>query len=117
RDAGAARRRLRRRGCRARSRRPALSRRVRPEGGMSAAITVDVDGLAGLECRPGGPWDGRLTARSEHEFVWRGLERVLEVLARFQARATFYVPGVTLEENPSALREVVAAGHDVEDRK
>jgi peptidoglycan/xylan/chitin deacetylase (PgdA/CDA1 family) len=80
---------------------------------MSASITVDVDGVAGLACRPGGPWEGRLSSRSEHEYVWRGLERVLEVLARYDARATFYVPGVTVAENPAALRDVLAAGHEI----
>jgi peptidoglycan-N-acetylglucosamine deacetylase len=80
---------------------------------MSAAVTVDVDGLAGLACRPGGPWDGRLTARSEHEFVWRGLERILGVLARHDALATFYVPGTTALERPEVFRELVAAGHEI----
>ena len=80
---------------------------------MSVAITVDVDGLAGLACRPGGPWDGRLTSRSEHEFVWRGLERVAAVLACHDAKATFYVPGATIDENPSAFAELLAAGHEV----
>jgi peptidoglycan-N-acetylglucosamine deacetylase len=80
---------------------------------VSAAVTVDVDGLAGLACRPGGPWDGRLTARSEHEYVWRALERVVSVLDRFRARATFYVPGATIDENPAACAELLAAGHEV----
>jgi peptidoglycan-N-acetylglucosamine deacetylase len=80
---------------------------------VTASITVDVDGPAGLACRPGGPWEGRLTSRSEHEFVWRGLERVVSVLERHAARATFYVPGVTAEQNPGAIRELVAAGHEI----
>jgi peptidoglycan-N-acetylglucosamine deacetylase len=80
---------------------------------MSISVTVDVDGLAGLACRPGGPWEGRLTSRSEHEFVWRGLERVLGVLERRAVRATFYVPGVTVEEDPGVFREIVAAGHEI----
>jgi peptidoglycan-N-acetylglucosamine deacetylase len=79
----------------------------------SVSVTVDVDGPAGMACRPGGPWEGRLTARSEHEFVWRGLERVLAVLDRFGARATFYVPGVTVEEDPGVFRDVLAAGHEI----
>ena len=78
---------------------------------MSVSVTVDVDGLAGLACRPGGPFG--LTTRSEHEFVWRGLQRVVEVLDRHGARATFYVPGVTLLENPSVFAELVAAGHEL----
>jgi peptidoglycan/xylan/chitin deacetylase (PgdA/CDA1 family) len=80
---------------------------------VTASVTVDVDGVAGLACRPGGPWAGRLTSRSEHEYVWRGLERVLAVLARHDARATFYVPGATVAENPGPLREVLAAGHEI----
>jgi peptidoglycan/xylan/chitin deacetylase (PgdA/CDA1 family) len=54
-----------------------------------------------------------LTSRSEHEFVWRGLERVVAVLERYGARATFYVPGVTLLENPCVFAELVAAGHEL----
>jgi len=80
---------------------------------MSVSVTVDVDGLAGLACRPGGPWEGRLTARSEHEYVWRGLERVVAVLDRHGARATFYVPGATLLENPGVFAELLAAGHEI----
>jgi peptidoglycan-N-acetylglucosamine deacetylase len=80
---------------------------------VTASVTVDVDGLAGLACRPGGPWDGRLTSRSEHEFVWRGLERLVGVFERFAARATFYVPGVTIEQDPGVFRELVAAGHEL----
>ena len=80
---------------------------------MSVSVSVDVDGLAGLACRPGGPWERRLTSRSEHEFVWRGLERVLAVLERHDARATFYVPGVTVEQDPGVFVELLAAGHEI----
>jgi peptidoglycan-N-acetylglucosamine deacetylase len=80
---------------------------------VTVSVTVDVDGVAGLACRPGGPWEGRLTSRSEHEFVWRGLERVLGVLDRFGARATFYVPGATVLEDPGVFRELTAAGHEI----
>jgi peptidoglycan/xylan/chitin deacetylase (PgdA/CDA1 family) len=80
---------------------------------VTVSLTVDVDGLAGLACRPGGPWDRRLSSRSEHEFVWNGLARVLAVLERFGARATFYVPGVTVEQEPGVFREIVAAGHEI----
>jgi peptidoglycan/xylan/chitin deacetylase (PgdA/CDA1 family) len=76
-------------------------------------VTVDVDGPAGLACRAGGPWDGRLTARSEHDFVWRGLERVVEVLGQYGALATFYVPGITVEHDPGVFRELIDAGHEI----
>ena len=80
---------------------------------MTASVTVDVDGVAGLACRPGGPWQGRLTTRSEYEYVWRGLERVVSALDRYGAPATFYVPGATAAENPGALRELLCAGHEI----
>jgi peptidoglycan-N-acetylglucosamine deacetylase len=80
---------------------------------VTASITVDVDGRAGLACRPGGLWERRLTSQSEHDFVWRGLERVVAVLDRFGARATFYVPGVTVEEDPGVFRELLAGGHEL----
>jgi peptidoglycan-N-acetylglucosamine deacetylase len=80
---------------------------------VSAALTFDVDGLAGLACRPGGPWAGRLTPRSEHEYVWAGLRRVVGVLDRYHAHATFYVPGATIDEDPAVFAELLAAGHDV----
>jgi peptidoglycan/xylan/chitin deacetylase (PgdA/CDA1 family) len=80
---------------------------------VSVSVSVDVDGSAGLACRPGGPWEQRLTARSEHEFVWRGLERVLAVLDAHRTRATFYVPGTTAQQNPPVFRELLAAGHEI----
>lgn len=78
---------------------------------MSLAITIDVDGEAGL---PGGGrgYEQRLSSRSEREYgLRRGLDRLLALLA--DAPATFYVPGVTAQAHPGAVRELVAAGHEV----
>jgi peptidoglycan/xylan/chitin deacetylase (PgdA/CDA1 family) len=72
---------------------------------VALAVTVDVDGEAGLA---GG---GSLSARSERLYgVGRGLERVLAVL---DVRATFYVPGETAERHPDAIRSIAAQGHEV----
>jgi peptidoglycan/xylan/chitin deacetylase (PgdA/CDA1 family) len=69
------------------------------------AVTVDVDGEAGL---PGG---GSLSARSERLYgIGRGLERVLAAL---DAPATFYVPGVTAERHPDAILAIAAQGHEI----
>jgi peptidoglycan/xylan/chitin deacetylase (PgdA/CDA1 family) len=69
------------------------------------AVTVDVDGEAGLG-------DGfSLSARSERTYgVTRGLERVLAAL---DVPATFYVPGVTAERHPDAIRAIAAHGHEL----
>ncbi len=81
--------------------------------GAALAVTVDVDGEAGL---PGGgsDFEHRLSPRSERIYgVGRGLERVLDALADFGVAATFYVPGVTAGRNPDAVRSIVDRGHEI----
>jgi peptidoglycan/xylan/chitin deacetylase (PgdA/CDA1 family) len=82
---------------------------------FGVSLTFDVDGEAGLAGRPvPGGWDDRLTGRSEARFgVERGLSRVLDVLARHGAVATFYVPGAVARDVPDAIRAIAAAGHEV----
>ncbi len=79
---------------------------------MSAAlaITVDVDGEAGL----GDGFAQRLSSRSERAYgLVRGLPRVLEALAESGARATFYVPGVTALAWPDEVRSILSRGHEI----
>ena len=74
------------------------------------AITVDVDGEAGL----GEGFALRLSSRSERAYgLVRGLPRVLSVLEEFDAAATFYVPGVTALAWPDEVRELVARGYEI----
>ena len=69
------------------------------------AVTVDVDGEAGLGA------EGSLSARSERLYgVGRGLERVLAAL---DVSATFYIPGITAQQHPDAVRSIVARGHEI----
>ena len=42
-----------------------------------------------------------------------GLPRLLRILARHGARATFFVPGFTAEAHPEAVRGIVDAGHEI----
>jgi peptidoglycan/xylan/chitin deacetylase (PgdA/CDA1 family) len=75
------------------------------------SITVDVDGAAGLPSGGAG-FEHRLSRWSERTYgVDVGLARLLGVLAEFQARATFYVPGVTAERHPDEIRALAA--HEV----
>lgn len=74
------------------------------------AITVDVDGEAGL---PDGGRESahRLSSRSEREYgLLRGLPRILSIL---DVPATFYVPGVTAGRHPDAIRSILDAGHEL----
>src|SRR6185437_872362 len=43
----------------------------------------------------------------------RGVPRFLEIFARHQIPATFFVPGYDAEVNPEAIKSIVAAGHEV----
>jgi peptidoglycan/xylan/chitin deacetylase (PgdA/CDA1 family) len=80
---------------------------------VAVALTFDVDGEA--------PWLGegqeyarRLTALSQGRFgPERGLYRVLALLAEHDIRATFYVPGHTVDHHPEAMQAIAAGGHEV----
>jgi peptidoglycan-N-acetylglucosamine deacetylase len=77
------------------------------------AITVDVDGEAGLP-DGGHGYEHRLSSRSERTYgLLRGLPRILAVLAEFDAPATFYVPGVTAQRHADAVHAVASAGHEI----
>jgi peptidoglycan/xylan/chitin deacetylase (PgdA/CDA1 family) len=80
---------------------------------VTVAITVDVDGEAGLP-DGGRGYAHRLSSRSERTYgLLRGLPRILDVLAEFEAAATFYVPGVTAQRHPDELGAIVARGHEI----
>jgi peptidoglycan/xylan/chitin deacetylase (PgdA/CDA1 family) len=42
-----------------------------------------------------------------------GIPRMLEVLAKYDVRSTFFVPAWDAERNPSRVREIAAAGHEI----
>jgi peptidoglycan/xylan/chitin deacetylase (PgdA/CDA1 family) len=84
-------------------------------GGADVAVclTFDVDAEA--------PWLAkspdyarRLTTLSEGRYgVVRGVPRILELLRRRSAEATFYVPGSTADRHPDCVRAIAAAGHEI----
>jgi peptidoglycan/xylan/chitin deacetylase (PgdA/CDA1 family) len=77
------------------------------------AITVDVDGEAGLP-NGGRGYEHRLSSRSERLYgLRRGLPRILDLLGELGATATFFVPGVTADRHPDELREIAEAGHEI----
>jgi peptidoglycan-N-acetylglucosamine deacetylase len=80
---------------------------------VTVSITVDVDGEAGLP-DGGRAYAQRLTSRSERAYgLRRGLPRLLDVLAEFGVRATFYVPGVVAQRHPDEIRGLLEAGHEL----
>jgi peptidoglycan/xylan/chitin deacetylase (PgdA/CDA1 family) len=85
-----------------------------PEGAQVAvSLTFDVDAESGwLGSDPA--YAGRLSTLSEGRFgVTRGLPRILEILARHEIKATFYVPGDTAERHTDAIRRVIEQGHEI----
>jgi peptidoglycan-N-acetylglucosamine deacetylase len=84
-------------------------------GEFGVSLSFDVDGLAGLACRPvAGGWERRLSGRSEVEFgLRRGVARVLDRLAARGVAATFYVPGTVALAEPELIEAIARAGHEI----
>jgi peptidoglycan-N-acetylglucosamine deacetylase len=80
---------------------------------VAVALTFDVDGESAWLGED--PQNGqRLTLLSQSRFgPERGLGRILDLLAEFDIRATFYVPGHTADHHPDAMTAILAGGHEV----
>jgi len=53
------------------------------------------------------------TAISRGEYGAMAVPRILKLLARYNIKASFFIPGLTLETYPHRVEEIVAAGHEV----
>lgn len=78
--------------------------------GRSVALTFDFDAMS--------LWIGTFKATnvsmvSRGEFAVPATRRILDLLDRHGVPATFFVPGHTALAYPDAVRDVVAAGHEV----
>lgn len=77
----------------------------------TVCLTFDFDGIAF--------WAGTLgqtspAAISRGEFSGRvAVPRVLDVLAREDVKATFFVPGITIEAWPELCRRILGEGHEI----
>jgi polysaccharide deacetylase family protein (PEP-CTERM system associated) len=74
---------------------------------MQHAFTVDVE-----DWYHGIPISGAVRDAAERRLE-RGLDRLLEALARTGVRGTFFLLGPVAQENPGAVRSITAAGHEV----
>jgi peptidoglycan/xylan/chitin deacetylase (PgdA/CDA1 family) len=76
------------------------------------SVSVTFDNLGEVTALARGEWppDEPL---GRHHSVTRALPRILELLRETGTRATFFVEGLNAELYPDALREIVAAGHEV----
>ncbi len=74
-----------------------------------ACLTFDFDVMSGWVAR------GMTTPTpiSRGEFGIIGAKRILALLAKYQIRSTWFVPGVIIETYPGVCRQLVAAGHEI----
>jgi len=74
-----------------------------------AALSFDFDALS--------IWIARglktPTPISRGEFGAVAVPRILALLAKYDIKASFYVPGITIETYPSQVEAIVAAGHEL----
>lgn len=76
-----------------------------------AAVSIDVEDYFQVEAlRPFCPRERWGTYEDRTE---ANVERLLELLARHQARGTFFVLGWTAERHPRLVKRIAAAGHEI----
>jgi peptidoglycan/xylan/chitin deacetylase (PgdA/CDA1 family) len=81
--------------------------------GVAVSWTFDLDAESGwLGVDP--QYARRLSTLSEGRYgAVRGTPRILDLLARQDLRATFFIPGHTADLHPDTVRGIVDAGHEV----
>lgn len=86
-----------------------------PEGKKSAAlISIDVDALSPFQWATRDEVPQRLALPEMRSFgVRTGLYRLLDLFARYDVKASFYVPGAVAEANPDMLPLLKEAGHEI----
>lgn len=80
-------------------------------GGLVNAMTVDVEDYFQVSAFDAfisrDDWD-RIPAR-----VCRNIDRILELFAREEVKATFFTLGWVAQKHPSMIRNIAAAGHEI----
>src|SRR5579884_420819 len=85
-----------------------------PNGAQVAvSLTFDADAETGY-LGEGPEYERRLTTLSEGRFgMVRGTPRILDLLARHDIPATFYVPGDTAERHADMVKCIADSGHEI----
>ncbi|MCB5410766.1 polysaccharide deacetylase family protein [Pseudogemmobacter faecipullorum] len=51
---------------------------------------------------------------SQGAYGWKvGTDRILKLLAHYEARTTFFVPGLVVEQRPALMERILEAGHEI----
>ncbi len=72
-------------------------------------LTFDHDHMSGFIAR--GMTTPTAISRGEYDLV--AIPRIVELLARYDVKATFFTPGHTIESAPKSVEYYVAAGHEL----
>lgn len=75
---------------------------------LTVCLTFDFDAMSAWVRRTNNP-----SAISRGEFGAVAVPRILDLLARYDARATFFTPGHTALAYPELMARIVDAGHEV----
>jgi polysaccharide deacetylase family protein (PEP-CTERM system associated) len=75
---------------------------------LKNAITIDVEDWFHV-CG----WDGKPQGEAFQRRVLPNIERILSLLAEFNAKATFFVLGSVAEEEPSLVPLIASEGHEI----
>src|SRR3954469_17036845 len=81
-----------------------------PTAPLSVCLTFDFDALSPWVYDMGG---GNVAALSRGEFGAVAVPRILDLLARHEIPATFFVPGHTALAYPELVRAIRDAGHEL----
>jgi peptidoglycan-N-acetylglucosamine deacetylase len=95
-----------------------MSELIWPAGKTAAAaFTFDIDAESAVLWNPSGNWESvgaRMSVMSHQAYgPLVGVPRILDLLDRHQIPSTFFVPGHTADRYPQAVRDIVAAGHEI----
>ncbi|WP_296258093.1 MULTISPECIES: polysaccharide deacetylase family protein [unclassified Pseudomonas] len=79
----------------------------------AVVITIDYNDIHGILTQV-----PAIAGRDKSLSVWRygstrGVQRMLDVLAEENIRASWCIPGIVAEENPQVVRAIHAAGHEI----
>jgi len=79
----------------------------------AVALAFDLDGPTGDALLSGAIWDRPAYFSLGGYGPWRGLDRILRLLAERAVPATFFVPAWVVEHWPLQCRRIVEAGYEV----
>ena len=82
-------------------------------GGFPLFLTFDLDAETMWTARDPA-YAERPILMSQGAYGWKvGTDRILRLLARYEIRTTFFIPGLVVEQRPELMERILAAGHEI----